>query len=112
MILDKKTIDELMMAYVDILKAELGDNLKTVVLYGSCARGEQEIGSDIDVFILVQEANSENIKLIRSLSDKLDWQYDTLISNTIRSLDVYNKYKNDTLYRNIRQEGRVYYATA
>lgn len=109
---DKETIDELMSNYVDSLISELGNNLKAVILYGSCARGDYELGSDIDVFVLVQDASQEVIQLIRYLSDKIDWNYDTLISNTIRSFDKFNRFRNDTLYTHILQEGRVYYGEA
>ena len=46
-------IDKLMTEYGSALKEGITDNLKAVVLYGSCARGEHEVGSDIDVFVLV-----------------------------------------------------------
>jgi len=109
---DRETIDELMTAYSDSLKRELGNNLLAVILYGSCARNDHEIGSDIDVFVLVQHLNEDVMHLIHSLSDKIDWNYDTLISNTIRSADMFNKYKTDTLYSRIMQEGRVFYGAA
>jgi predicted nucleotidyltransferase len=83
-----------------------------VILFGSCARGDHEVGSDIDVFILVREKNIDTVKLINSLSDSIDWKYDTLIANIIRSCDIYDQYKNDSLYMRIRQEGKVYYGAA
>ena len=107
-----KMIDELMTTYVKGLVAGLGDNLNSVTLFGSCARGDHEVGSDIDVFILVRDKNPDTVKLINSLSDSIDWQYDTLIANIIRSCDMYDQYKNDSLYSRIRQEGKVYYGAA
>ena len=108
----KEAIDEIMTVYVNNLKVELGSNLKAVILYGSCDRGDYEVGSDIDVFIILQDASKEAIDMIDKLSIRLDWDYDTLIACTIRSADIYNKYYYETLYQNIRREGKVYYGAA
>ena len=101
-----------MTVYANNLKKELGSNLKAVILYGSCARGDHEVGSDIDVFVLLKDASKGDIDIIDKLSIELDWSYDTLIACTIRSADVYSKYYYETLYQNIRREGRVYYGAA
>lgn len=38
--------------YAKLAVAELGDNLTSVVLFGSVARGEPRIGSDIDLLVI------------------------------------------------------------
>jgi predicted nucleotidyltransferase len=105
-------INEMMTAYVDSLSTALHGNLGRVVLYGSCARGDHEVGSDIDVLILVKDSSRDVIDLIQRISDKIDWQYDTLISNTVRSFDSYEKGRQESLYMNIKKEGKVYYGEA
>ena len=108
----QETIDNIMALYVDGLKTELGDNLKAVVLYGSCARGDHEIGSDIDVFVLVNNNDNDVIETIRRIASRLNWDYDTVMSNTICSAYKYNRFYYETLFQNIRQEGKAYYGAA
>ena len=56
-----------------------GDKLKEVILFGSCARGDYENGSDVDIMILVDveddEVNAE-MKKIYPIVDKLDMKYE------------------------------------
>jgi predicted nucleotidyltransferase len=111
-VLSSSAIEEIMTSYVSKLREALGDNLVRVVLFGSCARGDHEIGSDIDVFVLVQDDNLEVKYLIDHLSDQVDWQYDTLICNIIRSTSYYNRYNIEPLYANIDKEGIVHYDEA
>ena len=111
-LLETSIIDKIMVEYKDALYAELRDNLKAVVLYGSCARGDYEIGSDIDVFVLVQNDKKETKEAIHRISHKFDLKYDTLIACTIRNVDFYTRYYQETLYQNIRREGRIFYGVA
>ena len=64
--LNQKTIDEIMTQYTVNLKEKLSDNLLAVMLYGSCARGDHVIGSDVDVFILVKEIDC-NVKDLKDV---------------------------------------------
>lgn len=50
-----KTLRDLAEEYVEGLRADLGDALKSVVLFGSVARGEATPYSDIDLFIVVDD---------------------------------------------------------
>jgi len=43
-------------------KAALGDNLRSLVLYGSHVRGEAHAKSDINLFIVVRDSHAVNIK--------------------------------------------------
>jgi predicted nucleotidyltransferase len=54
---ERRTLD----AYVALLRERLGDNLVSVLVYGSVARGERwwpgmPIRSDLDLLVLVREA--------------------------------------------------------
>ena len=101
-----------MTAYTNNLKAELGDNLKAVILFGSCVREEHDIGSDMDIFILVTETDKKTVESIRRVSRKYEWDYDTLMPCITRSVSHYNKYYWETIFQSIRKEGWVYYGAA
>lgn len=46
---------------------EIGDNIMSVVLYGSVARGTADSNSDIDIFILIKNQSDEEKIMDRSL---------------------------------------------
>lgn len=85
------------------------DNLKDVILYGSCARNENTSESDIDILVLV---DIESVQLKKYEDRITDIMVDISIENDIvlsiftQSLDEYRA-QEDVLpfYRNINLEG-------
>ena len=49
-------VDDLLKQYVNKIKAIYGSHLKTVILYGSYARGDYREDSDIDIMILLRNS--------------------------------------------------------
>jgi predicted nucleotidyltransferase len=52
---DRATVQALITKLVERLKEEFGDNLVSVVLYGSVARGDYRTDSDIDLLLVFEE---------------------------------------------------------
>jgi predicted nucleotidyltransferase len=52
---DQATVQALISKLVERLKEEFGDNLVSVVLYGSVARGDYRPDSDIDLLLIFEE---------------------------------------------------------
>ena len=109
---NQKIIDEIMTAYTQSLNDELGENLKAVILFGSCARGDHKTDSDIDVFVLVEDDRQDIKKSLDRIANKYSWDYDTIICDITRTTDHYKKHYWETLFQNIRAEGRSYYGMA
>ena len=86
-----------------------GDKLKKVILYGSCARGDFDEQSDIDIILLLDikpEQISEERNKIFSVADYFDLNYDVVLSPVIQSVSVFNKYRAASVfYQNIEREG-------
>lgn len=107
-------LKEIMEKYVKGIIKIARKNLVQVILYGSYARGEQDLNgevSDIDIMILVK-MNDEKIrrtqKQILDLSYDFDLEYDILLSPVVESIDNYNKRVNYMkYYQNIKNEGIV-----
>ncbi len=104
-----KVLDELAHQFA----LELGDKLYKVILYGSYARGDYTIHSDVDVMVLVDmdlmAIKRHRNKLYEICSD-FDLKYDLLISLSIKNKDKFDE-GIDSLpfYQNIDKEGVVIY---
>ena len=97
-----------------VLKAAqdtLGDKLDKVILYGSYARGDFDDESDIDFMILAHIPQEETSKWhgdIRKRMPGIDLEHDILVSCSVTSSSLFNKYINDLpFYSNVLREGVV-----
>ncbi len=95
------------------VKAELlnlfGDKLRQLILYGSYARNDQDLESDIDIMILLDLNDAALRKYndgIATVMTDLSLKHDRLISLIDESYSRYNKY-NDVLpfFQNVNREG-------
>jgi predicted nucleotidyltransferase len=80
-------------------------------MFGSCARGDYDNESDIDLLILLDldtDELSRARKRMRPIADKLDLQYDVVISSVFQNHKIFNEYKKASgFYQNIEREGIV-----
>lgn len=82
------------------------EDVKTVILYGSLARGEFTSRSDIDLFILTTDDKTQ--KEVQDKVIKLESEIGRNIQPTIRT--IVELQKTDTgLLQNIFQEGKILY---
>lgn len=98
----------------ELLHSAYGDRLKSVILYGSVARGTQTDESDIDIMVLVDGDNA----VLRSYSDKLSdvstgmsLKYCKVFSIIDVSYQEYEDWEHiSPFYSNVSREGVVLYA--
>lgn len=104
-----KEIQEELDEFISLLKNRFGDDLKSVIVYGSYARGDYSENSDIDIMVLV--ALPDN--LIRQTENDvydgaydLELKYGKVLSPIIKNQDFF-EYWAGTLpfYRNVKNEG-------
>ncbi len=88
------------------LQALYGDRLVKLILFGSHARGEANLGSDIDLLAVLKSPVSQvqEISYMSELCVKILLDYDELVSIIPMSEDRFNA-KNIALLRNIKKEG-------
>ena len=85
-------IQESLMSYVSNIEKIYGEKLRAVILYGSYARGDNTIDSDIDIMILLD-------------MEEID------IKPIAKSQELFNKWNNCyPFYKNIKSEGISLYA--
>lgn len=109
-----ENIKKLLIELTEALYHVYGDKLKTVVLYGSVARGTQTDDSDIDIMVLVDGSNDE----LRQYNDKLSdvstdfsLKYLKVLSVIDISYQEYQDWKNlSPFYKNVSEEGVILYA--
>lgn len=69
--LDKHTMEKLLQQFVDRLQVAAGENLRSVLLYGSAAAGDfHENFSDVNLFCVFRDLSA---KAISALSDPVEW---------------------------------------
>lgn len=82
------------------------DNLDRVILFGSQARGEAKLDSDIDIVIILKNdfnLDTEIEKTSQFVAD-LCLDYDILINRLFMSTGYYENHQS-SLTRNLQQEG-------
>ncbi len=105
-------IENILKEYVNGLFKMIGDELNKVILYGSYARGEQNLDgeiSDIDIMILVDKKDCDIKDLQKKILDysyDFDLKYDILLSPIVENTENYNnKIKYMAFYKKVQEEG-------
>lgn len=102
-------IKKVIALFAEEAKRVYGAKLKTVILYGSCARGDFQADSDIDILLLLN-VPKENLAMERkklfSITDKLDLEYEVVLAPVLQSYEVYQNYLAvSAYYQNVQREG-------
>ena len=109
-------INNLLGQYVEVVREIYGDRLKSVILYGSYARGDFRPDSDIDIMILAYWTEME----IEEFGRQLSWstydfneEHETDIKPIAKSAAHFKKWQGVyPFYTNVQQEGVELYGTA
>lgn len=111
-----QTIQSLIEKYIIEIQKIYGMHLKRIILYGSYARGDSKVDSDVDIMILLDMSDLELKKYSQLLSYMT---YDFNLDNDIdikpiaKSDDHFEKWMvNYAFYANVQREGVVLYGEA
>lgn len=100
--------EEAIIKLKDLLSQKLGNNLDNILLYGSKARGDYTMDSDIDVLVIANTVTPEVKDTVRDAVLDIQLEYSLPIAVHIRSLDYLNaqqKNKLNLFIRNVEREG-------
>ncbi len=90
-----------------------GEKIERIILYGSYARGDFDLESDVDIMILLncnQEEIKEKRKQISRIASRVGLRNDIMVSLLARNYDDYeNQMKYQLFYQNIEKEGMKIY---
>ncbi|MBD5463314.1 MAG: nucleotidyltransferase domain-containing protein [Lachnospiraceae bacterium] len=108
-------INNLLGQYVEEVRKIYGERLRSVILYGSYARGDFRPDSDIDIMILVDLTDME----VEQYRKQLSWstydfneEHDTDIKPIAKSESHFKKWLGVyPFYTNVQKEGVKLYGT-
>ncbi len=105
----EEKIREVVERFAEEAKKIYGVRLQSIILYGSCACGDFEKDSDIDILVLLevsQESINEERNKIMDVTDKLDLDYDVVLALVFQNYALYQKYiPVSSFCQNVEKEG-------
>ncbi len=106
-------IQEILQLYIPAIKEIYGDNLKKIILYGSYARGEATLDSDIDIMVLVDLDDMEIKKyseIFSGITYDINYDYDVMIMPMVKNAKHFYYWVDAyPFYNNVNREGIVLY---
>jgi len=94
-------------AYVTRAARLYPDEVLSITLYGSQARGDAKAESDIDVLVVVRRDSPALRLALTDLAWQVQFEYGVVISDIIRSVEQFNRMRANRFpfYQNIEREG-------
>ena len=104
-------IKKLLTLYRQQLENFAGQHIKKIILYGSYARGDFKINSDIDIMILVDMSESQKRDYENKIYDityDFNDEHNTDIMPIVQDIHHFNYWKDAYMfYNNVEREGIV-----
>ena len=102
----QERLKRILKTYRTQLKEVLGEDLDSIVLYGSQARGDAVEGSDIDVLCVMKRPFDYGELILRTseITAEISLKYDVVLSRSFARLEDY-KTRQTPFLMNVRREG-------
>ena len=106
--------DSIITELVNGLRLIYNDRLVSVILYGSVAKGTNSEESDIDIAIILKDANEQpNWEKLIDFTVDLDLKYDKVFSVISIDYDEFTKWEGILpFYKNVKKDGVILWKTA
>jgi len=108
---DREKINKILSEFSKLAKENFGDKLSEIILFGSYARGDYDIESDVDLMLLMdiprEEERVYSSQLVRIMENVYDvFGYSVVLSPIVTSNAFFSEW-SDVLpfYRNVATEG-------
>jgi predicted nucleotidyltransferase len=102
-----KKENDALQAFNQRLVTELGKQVQQVILFGSKARGDSALDSDIDVLILADDENRQLRKAISKISSQIGLDYDVCLGALLIATKRWKQMSSErfSLCRNVERDG-------
>jgi len=99
--------NEALRAFNQLLVSQLGKQVLQVILFGSKARGDSALDSDIDLLILAEDENPQLRKTISKISSQIGLDYDVCLGALLIAQKRWEQMTSErfSLCRNIERDG-------
>ena len=98
------------------LRQELGDELVSLILYGSHARGDAKPDSDVDLFVTLRHAPEALQKRVYDVAYRVMWDADFSHVFSLYIADVQYQERlrrhRASYWENVEREGRILWPSA
>ena len=106
-----RIVNEIGQKFKEKLLSEIPDKVLKIIIFGSYARGEETMDSDLDILVVITEKSKKLEKRIFDIAYEIMWEHNftPLISLEIMTEEQWQllKKKNSSFYRNIQKEGII-----
>ena len=111
-----QTMQTLLDRYVTEVQKIYGSHLKSVILYGSYARGDFTQESDVDIMVLVDlpaDKMDEYSDALAEVDYEYNVNYDIWMMPVVKNVEHFNHWVSAyPFYSNVQREGVVLYEAA
>ncbi len=97
---DQKAIRD----FVSYLQQAIPDRVEGVALFGSKARGDSQIDSDIDVLVILSQEDRKLRREILRQAARFSLKHDVILSPQVIGAERWEQMQGFSLYQNVQQE--------
>lgn len=101
-------------AYVHRIAADYADEVASVTLYGSQARGDAGSESDIDLLVVLRNDSPELRQALADLAWQVQYEHNVVISDIVRTAEQWREMQTRQFpfYQNVIREGTLLWKNA
>lgn len=97
--------DKILNEFISDLKKNFGSRLKSVLFFGSRARGDYTFESDYDCILLFDNVSKQDVEFVNKLESQILLEYSVLFSTFIMSEEQFRQKKYEPFLMNAKREG-------
>ncbi|AEH38108.1 hypothetical protein [Halopiger xanaduensis] len=95
-------------AFAERVRAEHGDAIRDLVVFGDAVRGDRDVHAEAEVLIVLEEEDEERERQLEALAETVGAEYGVVFSPYVLPADRVEKREEHPLLQRAFAEGRSY----